>query len=333
MGATVLTCEEKRTDTLDNKDIQCRSCKQPAKITLPYGKLSYCPTHFTGLIDKRVKSTIRKFNLINAGEKIVVGVSGGKDSMTVLHILGKYFKKSNEIEALMVNEGIEGYRDKAVELAVELCKRHGIKYKVVSYKKEFDLDMDKVAQLIANNPTLGTTCSFCGVMRRQLLNKYSREMGADKVVTGHNMDDEAQSILMNITQNSYDMFIRTGATTGLKKFEGFVPRIKPLYEIAENEIIAYTGFNNIEHYSHDCCPHSWQAKRNDFRKILNDLEKKYPGTKYGTLNFFIKVRSKLFDLEVKDKEKLDIICCVDCGEPSSLKQCKACEKVNTLKRE
>ncbi|MDO8428098.1 MAG: TIGR00269 family protein [Candidatus Diapherotrites archaeon] len=337
MGSTstelILTCGEKRTDILKEQAVQCRHCSQPAKIHLPYTKLDLCANHFTHLLEKRVKYTVRKYKLIQAKEKIVIGVSGGKDSMTTLHILGKYYSKSNPIEALMIDEGIHGYRDSAVQVGINMCKQLDIPYKVVRYQDEFDLSMDKIANLIEKNPDLGTTCSFCGVMRRQLLNKYSREMGADKLATGHNLDDEVQSVLMNITQNSYDSFIRTGATTGIKSFQGFIPRIKPLYEIPEKEIIAYTAFNNIEHYSHDCCPHSWQAKRNDFRKILNDLETKYPGTKYGTLNFFNAVKDKLRTIEVDKIKTLDMEYCKECGEPSAKAKCKACEKIEILKKQ
>ncbi len=333
MGEAVLTCADKRLDTDVQVQAPCRVCKVPSQITLPYGKVSLCGHHFTRLVEKRVKATIRKYKLIQAGEKIVVGVSGGKDSMTALHILSKYFQRSNEIEALLIDEGIEGYRDNAVNLGISLCKQNDVPYKVVGYKDEYDMSMDKVAQLIANNPELGTTCSFCGVMRRQLLNKHAREMGADKLATGHNLDDEVQSILMNITANSYDMFVRTGATTGIKRFEGFIPRIKPLYEIPEKEIIAYTGFNNIQHYSHDCCPHSWQAKRNDFRKIFNDLETKYPGTKYSTLKFFNTVKDQLVEIARAKNQHTEMGYCKECAEPSASAVCKACEKVSVLKRQ
>ncbi len=308
---------------------RCDKCGAPAKVFLGYGPHRFCAEHFNNFFENRVRKTIRANKLINYGEKIAVGVSGGKDSMTTLHLLHNIFGKTglNKIEAIMIDEGIRGYRDNALQIGVKYCGQNSIPYHVVRFEEELGCSMEDVMKKISGNEKLGSTCGFCGVFRRHFLNSKALEIGADKIATGHNLDDEVQSIAMSLFNNEFAKISRSGETTGAKK-EKFVPRIKPLYETPEKEIIAYAAFNGIEHYSEECCPFSWMAKRNHYRKMLNELEEFSPGTKHAILASFRNMKPMLVEMAKKGGAPMKE--CEACGNPSNGALCNVCTQLEKL---
>ncbi len=309
---------------------RCDRCGESAKVFLPYGPHRFCAQHFNSFFESRVQSTIRQGKLIKYGEKIAIGVSGGKDSMATLHLLHNFYGKTkqNKIEAIMIDEGIKGYRDRALQIGAKYCEENGIDCHVVKYRDELGVDMNEVMKKIHEDPALGSTCSFCGVFRRDFLNDKALEIKADKLATGHNLDDEVQSIAMSLFGSDFARASRLGATTGERKFEKMVPRIKPLYETPEKDIIAYTAMNGIEHYSEECCPYSWMAKRNHYRKMLNELEDSVPGTKYSILASFRKMKPLLANFEKENGKALGE--CSRCGSPANGQLCGTCRQMDRL---
>ncbi|MFH1588004.1 MAG: TIGR00269 family protein [Candidatus Diapherotrites archaeon] len=301
--------------------MKCNKCSQESIISLPYGPHHFCKNHFLEFFEKKVRKTIRVNKLINAGDKVLVGVSGGKDSACVLYLVNKIFGKTINLNALLIDEGIQGYRDKAVKKGIELCKELKVNYKVISLKKEIGYSMDEIIKKIKSDPGLGSSCSFCGVFRREILNKKALEMNADKVVTGHNLDDETQSIAMNLFDGDVSRLARLGPSTGIKKLKGFVERIKPLYESPERETNAFIKFLNLPHYQEECCPYSWMAKRNSYRKIINELEEGFPGTKYSLLSSFKQLKP-LLQKKFNSKEKAKKC---RCGSITMQELCGACK--------
>ncbi|MCR4368959.1 MAG: adenine nucleotide alpha hydrolase family protein, partial [archaeon] len=274
---------------------KCDRCEEEAKIFLGYGPHRFCREHFLHYFEKRVQKTMRTAGMIERGEKIAIGVSGGKDSMVTLHLLSEIYAKTNPIEAILIDEGIHGYRDKSMQIGIDYCKANGIPYHTVSFQSEFGVNMEQVMQKISGDEKLGSTCSFCGVFRRHFLNKKAMEIGAAKLATGHNLDDEVQSIAMNLFNNDLVKLARLGEKTSGLEGKGFVPRIKPLYDTPEKEIIAYAAFKGLRHYSEECCPYSWTAKRNLYRKVLNELEEQSPGTKHSILATFRQLKPVLLE--------------------------------------
>lgn len=328
MGSTVNNFDSKKTNVV------CDKCSEKSVIRLSYGPHNFCKKHFNKFFENRFKKTIRKYKLIKSKEKILIALSGGKDSVVLLHLLVKFYKKSNSFNALIIDEGVKGYRDKSVAIAVKNCELLNVDYKIVSFEKEFKITNDEIMPMILKNNKLGGTCAFCGTMRRNLMNKYAKEMKAHKLATGHNLDDEVQSFVMNVFNNDFKRLKRTGAKAGIIEHDGFVKRIKPLYQTPEKEIIAYSVYNNIEHYSQECCPYSWTAKRNEFREMLNNFENRFPGTQHSIMNFNEQLKENILpnkkqkiDLEKKMRE------CKKCGEPTDKEICKTCEMLEILKNE
>ena len=314
------------------KGDRCLKCGKKAAILLPYGPQKFCEEHFSRLIESRFKKTVRKFSLIKPGEHLAIAVSGGKDSVTALHLTAKFFSSSNKITAVLINEGIPGYRDKALKIAKKNCRELGVPFKEFSFRKEFGFTMQKIQRLLEKNRSvnLGSPCTFCGTLRRSLLNRAARALTADKLVTGHNLDDETQSILMNACDNDLNRFVRSGAKSGFTDRKNLVQRIKPLCEIPEREVFFYAQFNGIEFYAGERCPFSEEAKRNDYRSVLNQLEEKYPGTKYSLWQFFNQVKPLLVKEKSQHKAKLNA--CEKCGEPCSGKICEACRKIEAIQK-
>ena len=302
----------------------CVKCGKKAVISLAYGLHRFCKQHFLGFFEKRVRRTIRENRLVEGREKVVVAYSGGKDSGVCLFLLNRIFGKSNPIEALLVDEGIPKYRDKALAIAERNCRKWKVPFKRVFFEKEFGFSMVDVMRKTGPKKEIGSTCAYCGVLRRQLLNRFAKEMGAGKLATGHNLDDEAQSILMNVFDADLARFSRLGPKSAASK--GMVARIKPLYLCPEKEVIAFAKMQGIDYFEQQCCPFKWQAKRNDFREMVEGFEAKFPGTMFSIVRFLKEAK----ELAGKRAGSKKILACSRCGEPSSQKICKACKMVERI---
>ena len=160
--------------------------------------------------------TVRKEKLLDKGDKVLVALSGGKDSVTTLEILNS-FREMNIIDicAVTVDEGIDNYRQDGVDIAIRHAERLGIEHKVVSLKDTYGITLDEIMQ----KPNHKGSCSYCGVFRRTIINKAAREMGATKIATGHNLDDEVQAIMMNYLEGNTDNLTKLGAKTESKAEE------------------------------------------------------------------------------------------------------------------
>ena len=139
---------------------KCDKCGKKAKFQLSYGPINFCSEHFNSFFEQRFRKTIRKYNLLKKKDVVVVGVSGGKDSMTVMHLLNKFYSKEQTVKALMIDEGIPKYRDKALKLAKKEAKKLGIEFKELSFKKRFGKTMVDVMKKTGRKKIIGSTCAF-----------------------------------------------------------------------------------------------------------------------------------------------------------------------------
>ena len=284
----------------------------------------YCKNHFIKNIEKRVKRTIRVNKMIENGDRIAVAASGGKDSANVLFLLNKIFKNNPKIKlfAITLDEGIKGYRDKSVKKSEIFCKKIGIKQYIFTFKREFGFIVDELSKKMKSG-----YCGSCGLLRRYLLNKKARELKMTKLATGHNLDDECQSILMNVLKGDLLRLVRGGPIPMITRYKKFVPRIKPLIMIPENESELYARINNIPFHPKRCSYAVDNPLRGQTREFLNNLEGTSPGIKYSLYESAIKIMAF-----IKTKFKSGKIgLCKECGEPSSQETCKVCELLESIK--
>jgi len=303
--------------------MKCSFCNKKSIYFRRYEGHHYCEKHFTESIEKRVKKTIRKNKLIENGDKIAIAHSGGKDSSNVLFLLNKIFKNNPNVNlfVITINEGIKEYRDECLKKSEIFCKKLGIERHVFSFKKEFGFTVDDLTKKMKTGH-----CGSCGLLRRYLINKKARELGATKVATGHNLDDECQSILMNILKGDLLRLARVGPVPRMAKHKKFVQRIKPLIFIPENESELFTKINKIPFGPKRCSYSIDNPLRGKTRKFLHDLEKSSPGIKYSLYESALKIAPS-----IKSKFKSEKInSCKKCGEPSSREICKVCELLKNL---
>lgn len=255
-------------------------------------------------------------------DHIALALSGGKDSLTLLNILVKLEHKfpRSKLTAVCVDEGIEGYRDEALLLASKECTRLGVEQKTVSYKELFGTTTDEIVKTDPDK----TACSYCGVLRRKAINKAASMVGATKIATAHNLDDEAQTVLLNMLHGDPLRLIRSAPV--LRDVRGrFLTRIKPLCDIPEKEIVLYAYLNGLEFQS-IACPHGAQALRNDIRAFLNQMDQKHPGTKF-TLQ---RSAERLRELLTKSAPTIGLNDCEKCGDPTPHRYCEACTMLETV---
>jgi uncharacterized protein (TIGR00269 family) len=261
--------------------------------------------------------------MLKYDDKLAVGVSGGKDSMALLNILSKLeatFPKT-EIIAVTVDEGISGYRDEALKIVKTGCEKLNIENFSVSFREMFGLSLDKLAnRLVSGEHSSGMTpCTYCGVLRRRALNTLAREHEATKLVTAHNLDDEAQTILMNFLHGDPLRFARAGPVSPCSH-AGFVQRVKPFAEVPERETSLYAFLKRIGFQSTPC-PYANTALRTDVRSMLNRLEEKHAGMKY-TVYRSAEAVSSIIQSTLKPQNLNE---CLHCQEPTSNEVCQTCK--------
>lgn len=307
--------------------VRCR-CGKPAVYFKKHEGRHFCEQHFLEYIEKKVRRTVSRTGMVRRGDRIAVAISGGKDSSTVLYLMHKIFHRRPDIKlvAVSVDEGIKGYRPACLKAARELSRELGIEHRTYSFRDEFGKTMDqKARELKRGNPELKEPCTYCGVGRRYILNKAARELKANKLCTGHNLDDEVQSIMMNYMRGDLFRAARMGPVTdwSLTKEKGrhFIARIKPLRSIPEREAALYATLMGMG-AGFSKCPHL-SGIRFEVRDFINDMADKYSGIKYTILETFEKLLPCVRKLASGREGKIRL--CRKCGEPGSEEVCKTCK--------
>lgn len=305
---------------------KCSQCGKEAVIHRKYEGRSLCKEHFSRSINKQAKQTIREGNLVESGDTIAVGLSGGKDSAVLLEQLVDIFGERPDIEivGVSVHEGIDEYRDESIDAAQQLCDKLGVELEVGRYSDYYDLKMDDVAGAGERG-----NCTYCGIFRRDLLNRLAREVGADKIAIGHNLDDEAQAIMMNYIKGDTRRMARIGSRTDQVSHDKFVPRIKPLIDCMEKEIALYSQLHDLGVI--DRCPHVQEGTlRPMVKSFLNKLETQMPGIKHSIVSQGWEL-SELVEQEFEFEES-DIQECELCGEPCSGGICRKCQLLEDIRK-
>ena len=295
--------------------MKCDHCPHDAVTFIRYNGAHLCAHHFMNYVEKRVKREMRRQIDLKPGDKVAVAVSGGKDSMVTLHLLNETFKDRDDIEihCITIDEGIEGYRPSSIEIVKRYCASNDIPFHLVTFNDMFKLTMDQVAPLSGDN----SPCTYCGVFRRKCMNTVAKEIGANYLATGHNLDDMSQSIMMNFVRGDVERLARLGPHKKVQP--GLIPRFAPLRSIPEKESLLYAMVSGLEY--HDLtCPYWEEALRNQYRSVVDDLESRSPGSKFSILSSY----DQLYPMLTENYKAAKLNTC-ECGEPTLGKRCKACE--------
>ncbi len=299
---------------------RCYYCNEKPVVYLRYADRHLCKRHFNRLVEKRFSRALREQGL-KAKETVVIGVSGGKDSLAMLYMFKKLLAKIPlKLIALSIDEGIADYRDESLKRAEDYAKALGIEYHRYSFREEIGKSLDEIMEGKEEEPA----CGYCGVFRRQLLNDKAKELGADWVAIGHNLDDAVQTIMMNLLRNEPSRIARYFKP--LYKGDAFVPRLKPNIWIPERELSIYALLNDIP-FENSECPYAKYSIRYFVRHLINRLEDRYPGAKFRIMRSMQSMIDKMQFEDVEEKLKR----CKVCGRPSNTDICMFCRLLAEVK--
>jgi uncharacterized protein (TIGR00269 family) len=301
--------------------MRCSKCSAPAVTYIRYNGAHLCQEHLLEYVEKRVKREVRRQLRLEGEAHIAVGASGGKDSQVTLHLLHSFLgcRKNVRLTAITVDEGIEGYRSQTIPMVRQLCSSLGVEHVVVPFSKEAGMTLDQMVRCTDEKEA----CTHCGVFRRRCLNLKAKELGVDVLALGHNLDDMAQSILMNFMRGDVERLARLGPHDLVQP--GLVPRILPLRLIPEKEVYLYALMAELP-FSDAECPYAEHALRNEYRVIVDDMERRHPGTRHSILASYDRLRPLM-----KDGFPQAVLSVCECGEPTLHQRCMACEMLERLR--
>lgn len=291
-----------------------------------------CKNCFTADILTRVKKQIELYSMIVPSDTIAVGVSGGKDSFVLLEILTMLLP-SNKIFGITIDEGIEGYtRSEVFNVVKSVCRDLGIECIFVSLRDTLGYGVDDFMKCYVrgykNDLQPVSACTYCGIARRRVLNMYARELGASKVATAHNLDDEVQTYMINILRGDIMRLIQLHPFSETHSVK-LIKRIKPLRGIYEYETAFYAYLLGYQFQEYEC-PHieSRPTLRVKIRELLNNIELLYPGSQLHLLEFLDSIIPRISNFKA-----VSLPLCKLCGEPTSPSRslCKFCELVERIK--
>lgn len=307
--------------------MNCTKCNIKAAISLPRHNAAFCKTCFTGFVHDQVAKAIKSQKMFGKDDRILVAVSGGKDSLALWDIL---LKLGYRADALYVNLGIgtyseESYR-KVTKFAEAVAATHGAKLLTHTVEAEQGAGIKELAQLI-HRPT----CSTCGTIKRYQFNRAAVVHDYDVMATGHNLDDEAARLLGNVLHWQEEYLDKQGPSLPAS-VEGFAKKVKPLYRLSERELAAYAVLNRIDYIVEEC-PMAKGARTLVYKEVLNRLETESPGTKQTFYWGFLDKQNKTISTPttMTEKDQSALHPCTICGQPTTAEVCSYCKMMARAK--
>jgi uncharacterized protein (TIGR00269 family) len=295
----------------------CSQCDNTLIIQRKYSGENLCPECFQKNIEKIVYKTISKYKMLKPNDKIVVALSGGKDSVTLLYNLNRIQKRthhSKSITALIINEGIQDYRERSIKKAKGFCKKHDIEYKLISFKERIGITLDEIIEMKRKTSNYKYACNYCAAIRRRLLNDGAKDLGGTVLAMGHNLTDFAETYLMNILYKRFDII----ANQYFFKEENhkinhfYIKKISPLIRIPEEEIFLYANIKRFDYYASHCV---YREQDPIIRKrvldFIQEFKRHSPEIEFNLLQGFLELSKTLYH----HREKRSYNSCQNCGYP------------------
>jgi uncharacterized protein (TIGR00269 family) len=291
--------------------MKCRTCGQKAVVNMRQHKLALCKEHFLEWLPQQTRRFIEKYKMFTHEEKLLVAVSGGKDSLSLWDILQRLGYQADGLYiCLGIDSGLN-YSSESQRLTAAFAARCGLKLHIVDLQEEFGATIPQFAQ--KSHRGREKPCSICGLVKRHVMNRVTRDHGYDVLLTGHNLDDEAAVLFGNTLAWSGEYLLRQSPV--LAETPGLARKVKPLCRIYEREMLAYALLRGIE-YIYDECPFSTGSTSIYYKQLLNKLENDRPGAKQSFYLSFLEARkSGLFAERQEIQAELHL--CPTCGQPTS----------------
>jgi uncharacterized protein (TIGR00269 family) len=292
--------------------MKCRRCKAPALIDVRRHNAAFCADCFVRHCQEQVRRAIDGFDMIQPGERVLIAVSGGKDSLGAWELL---VDLGYETDGLYLGLGIGEYSDSSGRYAREFAAARGLKLLEVDIPGEYGFDIQTAAATVRRPP-----CGACGLSKRHLFNQAALEGGYDVVATGHNLDDEAAVLFGNVLRWDAEYLGRQYPV--LPAAPGFVRKVKPLVRLSEREMAAYCVMRGIDYIVEEC-PMAEGNRHLAYKEALNTLEQKSPGAKANFLFSFLERGHQRFAADA-ETERGELTPCTVCGSPTTGEVCAFC---------
>ncbi len=298
--------------------MKCRVCRGPAVIDIRRHNANFCADHFVRLVHDQVTKAIEDHSMLSAGERVLVAVSGGKDSLALWEILGAL---GYETEGFYVGLGIGSYSDTSGEVVRRFAAERDLTLRQVDLREDHGFDVPTAAKVTRRVP-----CSACGLSKRHLFDRAALDGGFDAVATGHNLDDEAAVLFGNTLRWQEEYLARQLPVLAARP--GFPRKIKPLVRLTEREMAAYCVIRGID-YLVDECPMAAGNKHLGYKDALNAIEATSPGSKHAFyFGFLARAQARFADAAPAAGEADGIVgACARCGTPTTSEICAFCRLV------
>ena len=291
--------------------MKCRVCRGKAVIQVRRHHANFCATHFIDHIRRQVERTIHDFRMFGPGDRLVLGVSGGKDSLALWDILTHL---GYTVDGVYLHLGIGEYSSDSLRFSEEFAAARGLTLRIVDLPDQYDFSVPEAAAASHRSP-----CSACGLSKRYILNRMAATSGYDVLIMGHNLDDEAATLFSNVLQWNSEYLGRQRPVLPASD-QGLARKVKPLIRVAERETAAYAVLSGID-YEVEECPMAAGNTLNRYKQWLNRLEEESPGIKASFLFGFLERGSEHFAAG----ERVELIECSFCGQPTTGEVCAFCK--------
>ncbi len=297
-----------RGDTL----VKCTVCKEAAIIKLPAHNSKFCPRHFDNFFLRLVAKAIKRYHMLEAGEKVMVAVSGGKDSLTAVDVLSRL---GYSVTGVHLDLGIDEnkFSDNSLDVTQKFFAERNLPLVLFSLRDNFEKNMEEAGK------HFDRFCSFCGMTKRYLMNSLALKHRMDVVATGHNLDDLSTALLANIMRWKV-RFLNKGVPC-LPPQGNFLKKIKPLALLSEEEIVTYTSIQKIQRVQ-STCPHSREAKFKRYHEVLQGIEEQSPGTRRAFYEGYVR-NVHVFSGHPEAETRLRS--CIICEMPTTQNICTFCK--------
>lgn len=291
---------------------KCRVCGEPAVIDLPRHNANFCAEHLLQLCRRQVEKAIADHDMLSPDDRILVAVSGGKDSLALWDILTELGYRA---DGLYIGLGIGEYSDVSGQYTRAFADERGLTLRTIDLRDEYGYDVPTAAKVTRRVP-----CSACGLSKRHLFDRAALEGRYDVVVTGHNLDDEAAVLFGNALRWDVEYLARQHPV--LPARNGFPKKAKPLMRLTEREMAAWCIVRGID-YQVEECPMALGNKHLAYKSALNAIERDSPGSKSAFyLNFIDKMSPLLAGMNQAAVGELNE--CEQCGSPTTGETCAFC---------
>ncbi|RJP50406.1 MAG: adenine nucleotide alpha hydrolase family protein [Anaerolineaceae bacterium] len=309
--------------------MKCRKCGGKASVNMRQHKLALCKEHYLEWIPEQTERFIKKYHMFARDERILVAVSGGKDSLSLWDILARLGYQADGLYLGLGIDGGIGYSHESQRLSQKFADENNLKLHVVDIEGEYGHSIPVLSEI--SHRGHGKPCAVCGLAKRHEMNRIARDLGYDVLATGHNLDDEAAVLFGNTLNWSAEYLLRQGPV--LPASDGFARKVKPLCRFYEREMTAYALARGIE-YIYDECPFAEGSQQIFYKEALNQLESARPGAKLTFYLKFLEARKSGELFVEKNIEHARLHACPNCGQPTSAPGlCSFCRMVEKAKVE